>query len=214
MCKIILADDHKIVTESLIQTFEDSEQNIQIVGTAENGLEAIELLKKNSVDIAILDIRMPDMDGIDTLRWIKKERPDIKVLMLTMYNDADRIKMAMQSRAHGYLLKNRSGKEVVEAVKTLMKGEYYFPPDIRDLVFDSHIPKDFLEEELMRMKLTEREEEIISLLAAGDRVKDIAAKLFIDPKTVETHKSSLMKKIKAGNVQDVVRFAVKNGYCP
>ncbi len=209
MIKVAIADDHKIVTESLEQTFEDSTEQIEVVATAEDGKVLIHQLKKLEVDVVILDISMPSMDGVEALRWIKAHRPELKVLMLTMHNDSDRIIMCMQLQADGYLLKNRTGKDAVKALRVLMKGDHYFPNDIRDIVFDSHMPK----EELKRLKLSEREEQVLILLAAGDRAQDIADKIFVSKSTVETHKKHLMEKLRARNVQDLVRFAVKNGYC-
>ena len=169
------------------------------------------MLKAHETDIVVMDISMPVMDGIEALKYIKQKYPSVKVLMLTFSNDADKIKMAMQNHAHGYLIKNRGGKEIVKAIKTLMKGEYYFPDDIQKIVFESHIPKEFLEDELKQRTLTQREEEIISLLTAGLIVPEIAKKLHRSEKTIEGHKSSLMKKLGARNVQDVVRFGQKNG---
>lgn len=214
MCKIIIVDDHKIVIESLLQTFDDSKDGITVVGTAENGQEVLDLLQHQEVDVVVLDISMPGMDGGEALISIKQNYPGVKVLMLTMYKDGDRIIRMLQTGANGYLPKNRSGKEVVKAVKTLMQGDYYFPDDIQKAAFQSLIPKEFIADEIKRIILTEKEEEIMTLLAAGNQVKIIADKLCISPKTVESHKANLMKKIHAQNVQDVVRYAVKNGYCP
>lgn len=214
MIKLVIADDHRIVIDGLIRIFNDSVEDLLVVGTAETGKGALEILKKEPADIVILDIGMPDMDKAHTLRGIKKEHPEVKVLILTMYDDLDRVRMMLQNHADGYLLKNRSEKEAVKALLTIQKGERYVPRDLRDKLFEADFPKEFVEDEIKQMAFTEREEEILRLLADGQQVKEIANTLSIGNKTVESHKTSLMKKINARNVQDVVRFAVKNGYCP
>lgn len=215
MIRVLIADDHQMVIDGLIRIFDESGERVDVVDTASTGDELLHLLEVDSdIDVVILDINMPGMEGASTLKQIKEKYPEIKVLMLTMHNDADRIIMMMQNRAHGYLLKNKSGKALVDAVRALSKGNYYFPDDIQKIVFDSHIPKEFMEDELKRMSLTDREEEILRLLAQGHSAKQIAGIIHIASKTVESHKSNLMEKLKAKNVQDLVRFAVKNGYCP
>ena len=214
MIRVLIADDHQLVIDGLTRIFNESRDEIEIVGSARNGDDALQLLSRASVDVVILDIGMPGMDGAAALRCIVNEYPNVKVLMLTMYKDADRIRMMVQNGAKGYLLKNRSGKEVVRAIKKLHSGEYYFPGEIKDTVFEADIPKEHLDKETKRLAFTEKEEEIITMLAQGDQVKTIATKLLISPKTVEAHKTNLMRKIGARNVQDVVRYAVKNGYCP
>jgi len=212
MIRIVIADDHQLVIDGLTRIFTESEEEITITGTAKTGQELRRQLECGPVDVVILDISMPGMKEAGLLKHVKQQYPQTKVLMLTMHNDADRIKMMLQHKADGYLLKNRSGKEVIKAVRTIHQGAYYFPEDIQRTVFESFIPVEFMEDELKRMALTDKEEEILRLLAAGDQVKAIADKLFVSSKTVEFHKTNLMKKIGARNVQDVVRFAVKNGY--
>lgn len=214
MIKLIIADDHRIVIDGLIRIFKDSEQDIEVIGTAETGKGALSLLKQQEPDIVILDIGMPDMEQAYTLKTIKTEYPGVRVLILTMYDDLDRVRMMLQSQADGYLLKNRSEKEAVKALLTLQSGERYVPRELRDRLFEADFPREFVDNEIKHMIFTEREEEILRLLAEGYQVKEIADQLNIGPKTVESHKTNLMKKIAARNVQDVVRFAVKNGYCP
>lgn len=214
MIKILIADDHQMFTEGLVELLKDSGEAIEIIDVVSDGDSALDVLKRREIDVVILDISMPGMDGAQTLKAIRKNHPAAKVLMLTMHNDADRIVMMLQNEAHGYVLKNRSGKEVIDAIKTLASGGLYYPDEIQKLAFKSLIPKGFLKDEINRIRFTEKEEEILTLLAQGDQVKAIAEKLFVSPKTIESHKTSLMKKIGARNVQDVVRFAVKNGYCP
>lgn len=213
MIKIIIADDHQVVLDGLTRIFTESDEEIEVVGLAKTGDQALQLLEERGADVVVLDIGMPGMEGASTLRQISNDFAEVKVLMLTMYKDADRIKMMVQNGAKGYLLKNRSGREVVKAVKALANGEHYFPRDIKDIVFEANIPEEFIADELKRKKLTPKEEEILRLLAQGHQVKDIAEMLKKSYNTIDSHKSNIMRKIGVNNVQALVRFAWKNGYC-
>lgn len=213
MIKIAIADDHPVFIEGLITVIEDSQEEIEIVGTAENGDQLLDILQKQEVDIAILDIGMPGMrEEAATLKQIRKEHPAVKVLILTMYLKADKIKMMIYNGAKGYVLKNKSGKQAVDALKTLNQGKTYFPDEIRDVFFESEIPVDLTEEDLKRLALTHREEEVLRLIPEGLLAKEIADKLHIAVNTVESHKTNLMKKTGSRNVQDLVRYAIVNGY--
>ncbi|UTW61728.1 response regulator transcription factor [bacterium SCSIO 12741] len=197
--------------DGLVRILKDSEEEIRITGLALNGEEALEIAKTQNVDVMVLDIGMPGMrEAASTLKELTEKHPDIQVLILSMYVDRERIMMMIQNGAKGYLLKNQSGRKVVEAIKTLAAGKRYFSREVRDTWFDTEFPDD--EDRIKEIKLSSREEEVLYLITKGLPTKLIADELNLSPATIETHRNKLMKKTGSKNVQDLVRFGVINGY--
>lgn len=204
---LLLVDDHTIVTDGL-QALLSDEQSYTIKGVARNGKMALEMLRVLKVDIVLMDIDMPEMNGIDAVKIIKKEMPEKRVLMLTMHDEKAMIKMMMEIGADGYLLKNSPKVELLKALESLSNNESYFSEEVNSVLLR---PDIINENGTLLNDLTEREIEIIRLVADGYSNKQIGEKLFISHRTVDTHRTNLMNKIGVHNVAGIVKFAIAKG---
>jgi two-component system, NarL family, response regulator NreC len=205
MIKVVIADDHKMFLEglkSLIKTVD----YIEITGEASNGKEALSLIRETKPDIAILDISMPDMNGIETAREVVKQDLPTKIILLTMDKAAIVIEKAIACGVKGYLLKDNAFEELLEAIKLVQTGENYYSPGVMEEIFKKQILK-----KNTPSRLTPRETEVLKFIALGKTNKNIASELFISVKTVETHRSKIMQKLKIHKVADLVRYALKAG---
>ena len=204
---LVIADDHKIVIDG-IKAILNNETSIRIVKECSNGVEVLDYLKTNdTIDIIILDINMPEMDGIDCARHIKKENPDQHILILTMYNDPQLIKKMMEVGADGFVLKNTGKKELLHAIDMIMQGNTYFGQEVTKSLANSYKrPKS-----PHRIQLTRREKEVLKLLFEGMTTLDIADKLFISSHTVDSHRKNLLSKFGAKNTTSLLREAGKLG---
>lgn len=207
MIRIVIADDHEIVVEGLSSLFEN-EKDIVILGKAKNGSEVIPILQNHPVDVAVLDISMPEMDGIELTKFIKANFPKVKVLILTMHNEIGFIRRIIEAGAHGYILKNKGREELVNAIKSLYEGKEYLGEEVTKTLFSS-----------MRgtqvygvIQLTKREKEVLKLIANGFTTPQISESLHIAASTVETHRRNLIEKTGVDNSKGLVKFAIKNGY--
>lgn len=198
--KVLLADDHTIVMEGL-QVVLEAEEEFEVVGTAVNGEEVMMFVAKHEVDVVVLDINMPVMDGITCSRRLKKEYPDIKIIILTMYAQRSFVDEIVKIGIDGCLLKNNTGKELTTAIFRVMNGSQYYD---RLKNFNSK------EEEVQQYKLSKRELEIIKLVAEGLTSTKIADQLFISELTVQTHRRNMMRKLNFKNSMQVVQFAKDN----
>lgn len=205
MIKILIADDHKMFLDGL-RSFLQNHKHIEIAGEALDGNQVLEILKETSVDVAVLDVEMPGMDGIETTRWIRKNLPETKVLILTMYKDKSFILRLMEAGASGYILKNKSKEELIDAIEAVYNGEAHFGPEVLNTIANAPRKNKLLAE------LTRREEEILCLIAEGYTSKEIAQKIYISVATVNTHRRNLFQKIDANNDNQLVRFAIRHGY--
>jgi len=210
---VLIVDDHKIIRDGIKSLLQDVE-NIKILGEASNGLEAIEFFKNQPTDVVIMDIRMPEMSGIETTKYLTENYPGVKVLALTMHDEEAFIYKMLNAGASGYLLKNVGKEEFVTAINKIYKGENYFSLDmatkmITNLMFAK--PNDTAEHvEDNDMQLTKREIEVIKLIAEGLTSQDIADKLFISPRTVDTHRRNLLQKLNVKNTAELIKFAIKH----
>ena len=211
MIRILLADDHTILRDGL-RFLLQTDSNIIVVGDAENGHQAVEQALLLSPDVVIMDISMPEMNGIKATQVILQQRPNIRIIILSMQSSVDHVFHALQAGALGYLLKDSAGKEVINAVRTVAEGKRYFSQPITEtLVGDylqargNHENKDQLNQ------LSEREREILLLVADGYSSAEIGKALFLSPKTVETYRSRLMKKLKVTDLAGLIRFAIQSG---
>jgi len=207
MINILIADDHKIIVEGL-RSLLINETNIKIVGESYNGKDVIPILEKQDIDVAILDINMPKMDGIELTIYIRKNHPNVKILILTMHNEIGFIRRIIEAGAHGYILKNKGKEELVRAINTLHNGSDYLGEEVTKTLFSSIRNSNVYGE----IKLTKREKEVLKLIANSYTTPKISAKLFIAASTVETHRRNLIEKTGMKNSKGLVKFAVKNGY--
>ncbi|MEQ9305174.1 MAG: response regulator transcription factor [Marinoscillum sp.] len=196
--KTLLADDHAIVMEGLKEVL-SADEEISVVGTVGNGEEAIRFVKHNQVDIVILDINMPVMDGISCARILKKDFPEVKIIVLTMYAQKSFVEEIVKIGIDGCLLKNNTGKELIDAILRVMGGKQYY-----DRIGTFNSP----EEEVTQYKLSEREIEVIKLMSEGLTSGEIAEKLFLSDHTVKTHRKNILKKLNVHNSSQAVQYAL------
>ncbi len=210
--KVLLADDHKIVRDGIKALLEDEDQ-FQIVAEAGHGKEAIALCKEHPVDIAIIDLNMPEMDGLKTIKFLRKEYPDLKILALSMLNQHDTIKESVESGVNGYLLKSSSSEELITALSTIMDGGHYFCEESTKTIMEglsgvSHRKNIAIEE------ITPREKQVLRLICQELTNAEIAEKLHISIRTVDSHRQNLLQKTGAKNTAGLVKFAFRAGLVP
>ena len=209
MTSILIADDHGIVREGLRRLLE-SEPDIKVCAEASDGREALELVAKEQPSLVILDITMPRLGGLETLERLRAEHPDVKVILLSMHGDPQFIRSAVTLGVDGYILKDGRAGEVVAAVRAVLRGGSYFsPPVAREIVEQVRSPKRGSREPFTT--LSSREREVLHLIADGLSAKEIASSLGISTKTVEAHRTSLMRKLGARKATELVRYALRHG---
>jgi len=210
---ILLVDDHKIIREG-IKYYLDGLENVTVVGEAQNGAQALEWLKTNSslVTIALLDIGMDGMNGIELCEQILQLYPDIKCIALSMFSEPHHIKQMMQAGAKGYLLKNSTQEELKEALESVSSGRNFFTSEVTNIVMSSMAGtnKKSYSKVSLEMPLTERELEVLELVMKEFSNNEIADTLFISPRTVDAHKRNLLEKTGSKNLAGLVMYAVQH----
>ncbi|PLW94513.1 MAG: DNA-binding response regulator [Marinilabiliales bacterium] len=204
--KVLLVDDHQIILDGIKSLLENADE-IQVVATANDGNEALNTLKLITIDVILMDIDMPKLNGIDATRQIHEKYKDVRVIMLTMHNESAMIKNLIEIGAYGYLLKNSSKEELLDAICKVAKGEKYFSSEVTMSLLNPEKSKT----SDIQIDFTQREIEIIQLLADGHTNKEIGVKLFISHRTVDTHRTNILKKVGVNNVAGLISFAIKNG---
>ena len=204
--KLLVADDHKILLEGIVSLLR-SEGSFTVAATAGNGYEVMELVNKNDYDVCLLDISMPLMDGMEAAKLIKALKPEIKIIMLTSYNDNEIISELVHIGVSGYLLKNSDKSELVEAINKVMSGRYYFSAEVEEIIMQGVGEKKNKD----LIVLTEREIEIVKLLGREYTNEKIAAELHISYRTVETHRKNIMQKTKSHNLAGLLKHAYSKG---
>ncbi len=210
--KIILVDDHRIVRDG-IKSLLSNRFDIEIIGEASDAYDFFEILKTNIPDVVLLDIALPKISGIEVAKRLKNEYPQVKILMLSMYTSEDFIFNALKAGVHGYLPKNTTQKELLLAVNKVFNGHEYFSKCISDTILKSYIKSAKQGNEISDDKLTMltgREREILHYVIDGMNNSDIAKHLCISIRTVETHKSNIMRKLNLNSTVELVKFALKN----
>ena len=202
---VLLTDDHQIIIDGL-KSLLSNQDDIQVVAEANNGREALRILGLISIDVLLMDIDMPVMNGIDALKEIRKNHPKVKVIILSMHNEAGMIKSLIDLGANGYLLKSCSQNELIDAIKKVASGQSYFSSDVTLALL-----KPSANQGPQSEILTERETEILKLIAAGFSNKEIGDQLFISHRTVDTHRTNLMKKLDVSNIAGLISYAIRNG---
>jgi len=199
--KVLLADDHSIVLDGLTMVLE-AEDQIEVMGTASNGQEVLDFLDNQLVDIVIIDINMPKMDGITCSRNIKENYKNVKIVILTMYAQKSFLEEIIKIGIDGCLLKNNTGKELINAIERIASGKSYY-----DMI------KEFnhVENEFKSYKLSKREVEVIKELANGLSTSQIAEKMFLSQHTVKTHRKNILKKLNLHNSNELIQYSINNG---
>jgi DNA-binding NarL/FixJ family response regulator len=205
---VLVADDHEIVRYGICSSLQDS-QRVEVVAQASDGESALQEYKAAQPDVAVIDISMPDQDGISTTESILKLDPEAKVLILTMYAEEDYINKGLSAGALGYVLKNTDRKTLVQAIEQVAQGNSYFSNDVSSVLAQKYA-RIKRGEEQNSADLTAREVEILTLISEGMTSQQIAEQLHISPRTVDTHRSNLMQKVNVNNTAALVRFAIKN----
>jgi len=205
---LLIADDHTMFLQGIISLLEQ-EPNITVVDKAVNGIEALEIIKRGTVDFIILDISMPEMDGIELSKILKKQHPDVKILIVSTHSNVMIVSRLIRIGVNGYLLKNAAKEELLKAINTIAQGENYFAEELEEkhLMNSSRIEKQVSN----LTELSSREKEILVLIAQEYNTAEIAEKTFISLNTVNTHRRNLLSKLNAKNTAGLVKYAVENG---
>lgn len=215
MIKVLLVDDHMIVRDGIAALLNDA-KNIKLVGDCKDGSEVLGFLGDNPVDVILMDIMMDSINGIEASKMVLDKYPEIKILTLSMNNDYDYIQEMLKVGAAGYILKNTGGADLISAIETIASGKPYFSPEVTDIVMNNYMnPADQKKSsnkspELVK-QLTKREIEILELIAQEFTNVEIAERLFISRRTVDTHRRNLLQKLAVKNSIGLIRFAYSNG---
>lgn len=208
---VFLADDHAVVRDGLGFLLE-AQNDIKVIGDAANGRDAVQQVAQLCPDVVLVDIAMPDLNGIEATRQICKTCPSAQVVILSMHSTSEHIFRALQAGARGYLLKESAGLEVVHAVRAVHAGHRYLSQRISDRVIDDYVrQREAIEAESPLARLSPREREILQLVVEGQSSAEIADILSLSPKTVETYRSRLMKKLGVSDLPSLVKFAIQHG---
>lgn len=206
---ILIAEDHEIVRYG-ISSYLSSADDITIAGETATGKECLQVLKHTEPDLCLLDISMPEKDGIETAKIIRTLKPDVKILILSMHIDRKKVTEVLKIGVDGYLLKDVDKADLLQGIRTIMKGQRVFSKAISDLMVTSLNYSQQDGTHANGISITKREKEILTLIVEGLTSKEIAGQLYISPRTVDTHRTNLMKKLDLNNTADLVRFAFKN----
>lgn len=204
---ILIADDHQMFIDG-IKAILKKEKTININGEALNGLQAIELLKNNQFDLVIADIEMPGMDGIKLTKYIKSKNPEIKVLIVTSHPDRSIIEETIEAHADGYILKNTSKQELINAITKVADGGTYYSNEVYSILSEIAVEKEKINKEIE--PLTSREKEIIQLICKEHANTEIADILCISPLTVETHRKNIYRKTQTKTIVGLIKFSIEN----
>ena len=209
--EIVIAEDHTILRQGL-RALLSTDPDLEVVGEAEDGRVAVRTVETLSPDLLLIDLSMPRMTGMEAIAEIKKSSPDTRVVVLTVHKDEEYILSALRAGADGYVLKDAGREELLTAVKNVLAGKRYLSPDISDKVIEGYLDgRRPSKDQTPWDTLTKREREILKLIAEGYKNKEIAEQLFISLKTVEKHRSNLMRKLDRHNTAGLTAFAMEKG---
>ncbi|MCD6586047.1 MAG: response regulator transcription factor [Desulfobacteraceae bacterium] len=208
--KILLADDHKITRDGLKALLE-SQKNMIVIGEAENGRQAVRLASDLVPDVVVMDINMPELNGIEATRQIVAELPNTKIIALSMYSDKRYVVGMLKAGVSGYLLKNCAFDELVSAITAVVANQNYMSPKIADTVMKDYANILETNDSSPAALLTAREREVLQLIAEGMKTKDIATRIHVSVKTVETHRQQIMRKLNAKSVAELTKIALREG---
>lgn len=209
---VAIADDHALIRHGIALLLEEDPE-IQVVASVSSGEDAVNVANNRPPNVFLLDIVMKGMSGIETTRWIKDQNPNIKIILLSSEVSKEFISEGMKMGIDGYLLKDCTKEMLLDAIRSVMRGEKYFSPEVTNLIFRDFYLKETAGKGLPAGQvkdLSKRETEVLVLIASGKTIKEIADHLFISPKTVETHKVHIMDKLGLTNTAQLVKYAIEN----
>lgn len=209
--RILLADDHTILRAGLKMML-NAQSDMEVVGEAQDGAQAVQEAHRLQPDVVLMDITMPDMNGIEATRQIKRMLPDIRILVLTMHEHDEYVFQALRAGASGYMLKEAADTELITAIHVIKTGQFYLSPTAQSVVVGDYLQRVHTGEERdSYSSLTEREREILKLVAEGHTNNQIAERLVISPKTVDTHRTHIMDKLNLHSRAELVKYAMRRG---
>jgi DNA-binding NarL/FixJ family response regulator len=208
--RIVLADDHRIVREGL-RSLISSLPGAEVIAEAENGRMTVELTRKLSPDVVVMDIGMPDLNGIEATRQIIAEFPSVKVIGLSMHADVRYVAEMLRAGASGYLLKDSAFEELAQALQTVIAGHSFLSPAVSETVVKDYVRCLAAESPIALNVLTSREKEVLQLLAEGHSTKEIATRLQVSAKTADSHRQQVMNKLGLRSVAELTKYAVREG---
>ena len=211
MITIAMAEDHQMLIDG-IKSFFEYDEDINFIGTVNNGEELVKLVLLKQPKLVITDIRMPKMDGIEATKRIKKQFPHIRVLAMTMFDQPNAIKQMLDAGATGYILKNSGIKMLSEAIVTVARGETFFDPNVAFNFMNEYIDENVTVGKSDTIVLSNREKEILNLIANGKTSKEIADTLFIAKTTVDTHRKNMIRKLGLSSGNELVKYAIDKKY--
>jgi two-component system response regulator NreC len=208
--RIIIADDHQILRQGL-KTLLAKEPDMEVVAEAEDGRRTLTKVRELRPHVVVMDVKMPDLNGIEATRQILSEFPDVKVIALSMYTDHRFVTNMLKAGAHAYLLKDCAFEELVQAIRLVMNNKTYLSPGVTEMIVKDYVNGSPGPAQTAFSKLTPREREVLQLLAEGKRTNQIAELLYIGVKTVETHRWQIMNKLGIRNLAELTKYAIREG---
>jgi DNA-binding NarL/FixJ family response regulator len=216
--RVLLADDHELVRSGLIKLLE-TYKDLTVIGEAGDGSEAVEKTRKLNPDVLVIDLSMPKLSGIEATKIVRKECPKVGVLVLTMHQNEEYVYQILKSGAGGYVLKEAGKDELANAIRTVARGEKYFSSKVSQIMVDGYLRKSELRSgesvtspDGTNIDLTRREREVLTLIAKGLNNQEISERLFISPRTVDTHRTNIMQKLDIHDAANLVKFAIEHGF--
>jgi DNA-binding NarL/FixJ family response regulator len=210
MLNVLIADDHRIFRQGLRALLE-KEHDLRVVAEADNGRDAIEAIENNALDLAIMDVAMPGLNGIEATRKILSQKPGLRVIGLSMHTDRRFVSEMLKAGAVGFVSKDSAFEELVQAIRTVLSGKVYLSPVAAGVVVDDYLRRSGPGEATAFSALTAREREVLQLMAEGRNTKQIAMDLHVSIKTVETHRRQVMEKLELFSVAELTKYAIREG---
>jgi DNA-binding NarL/FixJ family response regulator len=211
--RIVLADDHPVVRHG-VRSLLQSDPDFVVVGEAADGLETVQLVEKLQPEVLVVDLMIPNLNGLEVTRQVKQRVPQTRVVVLSMHANEPYVLEALKNGAVGYVLKDTSGTELVQAIKHVLGGQRYLSPPLSERAVEAYLQRSQETSFDPYEQLTEREREVLHLAAEGLSNPEIAARLSISPRTVETHRANLMRKLGLKTQTDLIRYALRRGILP